>query len=168
MRKNLLFFLLFFSLTFMSLKLNAQIFSPYYSGQNTYGIIYYPYGYYQGQIYNGYANGMGYFVMMDGSIYYGMYSQGWCNGPGVFISRYYGYVTGCWNMGNFVGQCYGGNPYSKEEVEEVIDEVAENQPSSDDEGDEVPQVEPHNYKVKEVDPNTPLGGQILGGMRKHP
>ena len=95
----------------------AQIYSPYYSGYVGTGVIYYPFGYYQGQIYNGYANGEGYFVMNDGSIYYGNYYSGMCNGPGVFISKYYGYVSGCWNMGNFVGNCYQQpNPYNNREV----------------------------------------------------
>lgn len=167
MRKKIFFVSFILALVFSCLKTSAQIYSPYYGVGETYGVIYYPYGYFQGQIYNGFANGMGYFVMMDGSIYYGMYSQGWCHGPGVFISRYYGYVAGCWNMGNFVGQCYGGNPYeSPEVVRDVIEDVAVNKPEEEN-NNKVPDVDPDGYKVVPVDPNTPLGGKVLKGMR-HP
>jgi hypothetical protein len=105
----------------------AQVYSPQLAGHFGNRIIYYPYGYYQGQVSNGIAHGRGTFYFRDGSFYHGNFANGWWDGRGVLVSPYYGYLTGCWRQGQYNGNC--NNSYSNErQIERVIQNVQDEFP----------------------------------------
>jgi hypothetical protein len=145
------------------LKTNAQVYSPGYAGYVGNGIIYYPNGYYQGGIYNGYANGTGTYYWSDGSFFYGSFSAGFQNGAGVLMSRYYGYVSGCWYAGSFVGACQNTyNPYNNQNtVQNLVTQVQREKPANTPTNN-YQAYDPDGYKVTQIDPNTEMGKTVLG------
>ncbi|MFN5318978.1 MAG: hypothetical protein ACK5CY_09060 [Bacteroidia bacterium] len=144
------------------LKTNAQIYSASYFGTSGVGIIYYPNGYYYGEIYNGFANGQGVCYWSDGSFYYGGFYSGYCNGAGVLVSKY-GYISGCWYNGSFIGNCPNGTPYNQSQVENIVFQVQDDRP--EETRDEYPGVPPEKYKITKIDPNTQMGRQLLGKLK---
>lgn len=112
--KNLILTFIVFLLGFCS-TLDAQVYSPQLVGHYGIRIIYYPYGYYQGNVSNGVANGVGTFYFRDGSFYHGGFMNGWWNGQGVIVSPFYGYLSGCWSGGVYIGQCQNYNRYDNQQ-----------------------------------------------------
>jgi len=164
MKKMILIGLLFclFGLT----QANAQrIFSPQLQGFNGIGNVFYPNGFYQGQLSNGVAQGAGTYYFRDGTIFRGWFLDGWRNGPGVVIAPFQGYLPSCWNMGNFIGQqCpsldTGQRNYTSNiEVREVIHDSYNDFPDS--EADFVAS-NPDNYEIVKISSNTQLGRTLLG------
>ncbi|MBF4473053.1 hypothetical protein [Flavobacterium sp. HJJ] len=144
------------------LKTNGQIYSQGYAGYAGLGIIYYPNGYYQGQVYNGYANGTGTFYWADGSFYYGSFNAGFYNGAGVLMSRYYGYISGCWYGGAFMGACQNVyNPYNQSKVENLVSQVQQDKPANTTTNN-YQSYDPDGYMVTQIDPNTQMGKTVLG------
>lgn len=162
--KKLSLLIIFFScaIVFSS---KAQIYSMGYTGFSGVGIIYYPYGYYQGQIYNGFANGTGTFYWTDGSFYYGGFTGGFYNGAGVLVTRLYGYISGCWFNGSFAGMCQSTyNPYSQNTVENLVTQVQQNKPQNTT-SSQYQSYDPDGYKVTKIDPNTEMGTTLLGSYK---
>ncbi len=138
---------------------SAQVFSPQLAGFYGIGTIYYPNGYYQGNVSNGVANGSGTFYYRDGSFFRGSFSNGWWHGKGVIVSPYYGYVAGCWSNGVYTGQCQSYNRYEEyDEVEDVINEVQYEKPDDS----RYTSISPEGYKVKRIDADTQMGRKLLG------
>lgn len=152
-------FIAFLLLTF-SIDASAQIYSPQLIGYNGFGNVFYNYGYYQGNLVNGVAHGLGTFYFRDGTVFQGNFYNGWRNGPGVIANPIYGYVSGCWTNGQFVGNCVQNpNPYnSNQDVRRV---VAEANRQFSDEADFVA-VSPEGYEIQRIDPSSQLGRQLLG------
>jgi hypothetical protein len=145
----------------------AQIMSPYLAGQNGNFKIFYPYGFYTGNVINGFANGLGSFYWNDGSIFHGNFYGGNQSGPGVLISRVYGYVTGCWINGTYAGACQFGvvNPYiNPTTVQNVVNNLQANIPASNPNNPNVTynSYDPDGYRVVQVSPNTQMGQSMLG------
>lgn len=145
------------------LQLKAQVYSPGYAGYVGLGTIFYPYGYYQGGVYNGFANGTGTFYWADGSFFYGSFNAGFQNGAGVLVSRFYGYVSGCWSIGNYVGVCQNiYNPYSNQStVQDLVVKVQRDKPANTTTNNYRP-YDPDGYKVTQIDPYTEMGRAVLG------
>jgi hypothetical protein len=140
----------------------AQVYSPQLAGHFGNRIIYYPYGYYQGQVSNGIAHGRGTFYFRDGSFYHGNFANGWWDGRGVLVSPYYGYLTGCWRQGQYNGNC--NNSYSNErQIERVIQNVQDEFPDNPS----YTSVSPEGYNVKRIDPNTKMGRTLLGRYKSN-
>jgi len=141
-------------------KSNAQVYSPQLAGMTGFYNIFYPYGYYQGQVYNGVANGTGTFYFNDGSFYYGNFYQGFWDGPGVLVSRMYGYVSGCFSRGMYMGMCQNVvNPYqNNSQVEQLVTKVQEEKPDNQN----YQAYDPDGYKITKVDANTQMGKTLLG------
>lgn len=147
-----------FILTFSTAK--SQIYAPGYAGYVGMGTIYYPNGVYQGGVYNGFANGNGVFYWADGSFFSGQFSAGFYNGPGLLVSRLYGYVTGCWSGGVFVGQCVGVyNPY---QTQQAVRSEVQNVQSSLPQDSRVVSRDPDNYSITELNVNSQQAQQLLG------
>lgn len=156
--------LLMLSSCFLIAESNAQrLASPQLVGYVGVGNIFYPNGFYQGQIYNGVAHGMGTYYFRDGTIYRGNFYDGWKNGQGVLIVPNQGYLNSCWSMGRFVGpQC--GSPqqtpsfHSSESVREVVRETYNAFP---DEAEFVAN-DPEEYEIIQISSDTQLGRALLG------
>lgn len=149
------------SLLFLGIitQVNAQVYSPQLVGHFGTRIIYYPNGYYQGNVSNGVANGIGTFYFRDGSFFHGSFSNGWWHGKGVIVSPYYGYMAGCWSNGVYVGQCPSYNRYDDyEEVEEIISDIQYERPKDS----RYTAVSPEGYKIKRIDSDTQMGRKLLG------
>ena len=161
MKKAILISVLFaaFNLT----KSNAQVFSRQLAGLNGFYNIFYPYGYYQGQVVNGVANGTGTFYFKDGSFYYGNFYQGWWDGPGVVVSRRYGYVSGCFSRGQYMGICQNVfNPYNNNNaVQNVVTRVQDEKPNNN----QYVAYDPDGYTITKVDANTEMGKTLLGSYK---
>lgn len=157
MKKILLIIGLVFTIATNS---NSQIYSPNLAGYVGNGTIFYPNGYYQGGVYNGFANGTGRFYWYDGSFFSGNFYGGFYNGPGVMVSRFYGYISGCWNGGVFIGNCFNVyNPYTNDiAVQNEIKKVQRTLPNDE----RVTSYDPDGYKITRVDPNTQMGKTLLG------
>jgi hypothetical protein len=149
----------FFLLCFNS---NAQVYSPHLAGFAGFNVIYYPYGYYQGQVYNGFANGTGTFYFNDGSFYYGNFYGGYWHGAGVLVSRLYGYVSGCFNTGMYLGPCQGiNNPYqSSSQIEYLVSNVQSEAPNNAEDSYDSFSLE--DYEITKVDGGTQMGKTLLG------
>lgn len=158
MKKLLL--LLFAVVLFSNVK--AQIFSPNLIGQQGVFVIYYPYGYYQGNVYNGYANGLGTFYWTDGTIFNGYFYNGVRNGQGIIVTRY-GYLSGCWGNGNYMGACQAPPMYNQNSVPSIVRNVQNNRPTQS--STNYPAISPTNYTVTEIDPSTEMGASVLAGYR---
>lgn len=145
-------------------KTNAQIYSPNLAGYAGLGTIFYPNGFYQGGVYNGFANGSGTFYWYDGSFFSGNFYGGFYNGPGIMVSRLYGYITGCWNSGIFMGNCVNVyNPYiNNNAVENEVTRVQQTLPNDQ----RITSYDPDGYKITKVDPNTQMGKTLLGRENK--
>ncbi len=145
-------------------KSSGQVYSPQLAGYNGVTNIYYPYGYYQGNVYNGVANGTGAFYFSDGSFYYGNFREGWWDGPGVIVSRVNGYISGCFRRGKYMGDCQNvSNPYqNNNQVERLVKKVQEEKPNNQ----HYKKYDPGKYKVTKVDPTTPMGRSVLGKYKK--
>jgi hypothetical protein len=141
----------------------AQVYSPQLAGFYGVSNIWYPYGFYQGQIYNGVAHGQGTFYFNDGSFYYGSFYNGFWDGAGVLVSRAYGYVSGCFSQGVFLGACQNTyNPYNTNtSVQNVVEKVYEEMPDNED----YTAYDPDGYTITKVDPNTEMGKALLGKYR---
>lgn len=137
----------------------GQIYSAQLRFFNGVGNIYYPNGFYQGGIIQGVANGTGVFYFVDGSFIYGNFINGIQNGPGVIVSRY-GYISGCWSNGTFVGQCQDvQNPYNNnQKVQQIVTDVQSKKPDDN----RYTSVDPDGYRITRIDPDTQLGHSILG------
>jgi len=144
-------------------KSNAQVYSPQLAGLNGYYNIFYPYGYYQGQVMNGWANGTGTFYFNDGSFYYGNFYQGWWDGPGVVVSRTFGYVSGCFSMGQYVGVCQSVfNPYNdNNSIKNLVTKVQVEKPDDAQAED----LDLNDYIITKVDANTDMGKTLLGNYK---
>jgi len=144
----------------IALKSKAQIYSPSLAGFAGPSTIFYPNGYYQGGVYNGFANGSGTFYWYDGSFFSGNFYGGFYNGPGVMVSRFYGYVSGCWSGGVFIGNCVNVyNPYNNNnKVQSEITRVQQSLPNDQ----RVKSYDPDGYAITRVDPNTQMGKTLLG------
>jgi len=153
----------FFALVMFMLSIaqaSSQIFSPNLVGYAGPGTIFYPNGFYQGYVYNGFANGTGTFYWYDGSFYSGGFYGGFYNGPGVMVSRAFGYVSGCWTGGVFSGNCINiNNPYANSQS--VRNEVTRVQQSLPNDARVVTH-DPDGYTITRVDPTTPMGKTLLG------
>ena len=172
MKKLLLFLFIFL----LRLSVYAQIFSQqlaYFSG---YGRIFYPAGFYQGYLIYGVAYGQGTLYFSDGTIIQGTFNKGLLDGPAVVIKPY-GFISGCWQMGIFMGQCPTAQyNYDQNQVLNVINYTAQNInspsniPSNSPINNSTPSnsVDPTNYTVRTISPDSPLGRQIVGGIRIHP
>ena len=145
----------------MTIFAQGQIFSPQLQGYFGIGTVFYPYGYYQGQLSNGVAHGAGTFYFQDGTIFQGYFQGGWRNGPGVIINPFYGYISGCWTNGQFIGNCVQqSNPYqSKPQVRKVVEEAIDD---FSDDADFSIASSPEGYEIDRIDPSTELGRQLLG------
>ncbi len=144
-------------------EVHAQIFSPQLAGANGIFIIYYPYGYYQGYVINGVANGGGTFYWRDGTFFRESFSKCFYHGPGVIISPHYGYVAGCWSNGVFAGPCQNvPNPYTNvNTLQQTVAQVQQERPANDD----YQAVSPEGYRITRIDPNTQMGQSLLGRSR---
>ncbi len=154
-----LFLIFIITITF-SLKAKCQIYSPNLIGYAGIGTIFYPNGFYQGEVYNGFANGRGTFYWYDGSFFSGTFYAGLYNGAGVLVSRFYGYINGCWSNGIFVGNCVNiYNPYiSNNAVESEIRRVQQSLPDDS----RITSHDPDGYTITRVDANTQMGQTLLG------
>ncbi len=153
--KKALFILAFTLLTFAT---HAQVFAPNLVGFSGYATIFYPYGHYQGNVYNGVANGLGIFYFRDGTFFRGNFSAGFWNGEGILVSPIYGYLTGYWARGTYTGACQ--NAYSETDVEDLVMNVQDNMPAAQDHA-----VSPEGYRIKKIDPDTQMGKTVLGRYR---
>jgi hypothetical protein len=144
----------------ITVKVKGQVMSPQLAYFNGIGSIFYPYGYYQGGIIQGVANGDGVFYYGNGVIFRGNFTNGLPNGPGLIIVPYRGYVTGCWYNGQYVGQCQQtSNPFTDDDtVSSTVDDVQSKQPQNDT----YATVAKNNYRITQIDPNTELGQSMLG------
>lgn len=138
----------------------GQIFSPQLQGTAGVFDIYYPYGFYRGNVYNGYANGEGFFYWNDGTVFRGNYMMGIANGQGILIT-YQGYITGCWNSGTYVGQCQAPTMYSYNTVMPTLQNVRNNIPQNNPSNSYQP-ISTNQYTVTQIDPNTEMGRRALG------
>ena len=157
MKKIILLSVIFtFALFF---KVDAQVYSPQLVGHNGVRIIYYPNGYYQGNVSNGVANGTGTYYFRDGSFFRGNFSNGWWHGEGVIVTPYNGYLAGCWSNGNYIGNCPNKNYYNNNRrVESIISDVQDERPNDN----RYTAVSPEGYKIKRIDPETQMGRTLLG------
>ena len=136
---------------------SAQVWSPQLAGHYGERIIYYNYGYYQGNVTNGVANGLGTFYYRDGSFFRGNFVNGWWHGEGMLVSPYYGYLTGCWSAGNYVGNCQ--NTYcTSNRVRQEIQYVQREKPNNNNYSN----VSPEGYNIKRIEPETQMGKVMLG------
>jgi len=156
--KNLIFTSLLFLLGLCS-SLEAQVYSPQLVGHYGVRIIYYPNGYYQGNVSNGVAHGVGTFYFSDGSFYHGGYSNGWVHGQGVIVSPFSGYLSGCWSGGVYLGQCQNYNRYdNNNEIQSIVNKIQQDRPSDS----RYTSVSPEGYKIKRIDAETQMGKTLLG------
>jgi hypothetical protein len=141
----------------------AQIYSPQLQGYNGFGTVFYPNGYYQGNLSNGFAHGVGTFYFRDGTIFQGNFFNGWRNGPGVIANPVHGFISGCWSNGQFIGNCVQVvNPYvTSQSVRKVVNDAVEN---FSDDADFVA-YSPEGYEIERIDPNSELGGKLLGNYK---
>lgn len=141
-----------------------RIFSPQLQGYNGFGNVFYPNGFYQGQLSNGVAHGVGTYYFRDGTIFKGWFFNGWRNGPGVIVVPYRGYLPSCWSMGNYIGQnCPSlktgqSNYKSKYEIRNVVKESHDNFPENAD----FVASNPDNYEIIQISSKTKLGKTLLG------
>ncbi len=157
--KKKLIFVLAIILLYAVHSLNAQVYSPQLVGHFGPRIIYYPYGYYQGNVNNGIAHGLGTFYFSDGSFYRGNFLNGWWHGEGVIVSPYQGYLAGCWSKGQYVGNCSANNQFNNSNrVQEIVSDIQSEKPNNKNYAD----VSPEGYKIKRIDPNTKMGKSLLG------
>lgn len=101
MKKTLLALIAGFAIIFCSAqKAEAQVCNPYwpYTGIGTLTCMD---GVYFGWLYNGWANGEGYYYFWDGTVFHGNFSAGRPHGQGEVMCSM-GYIAGIWNNGNFV------------------------------------------------------------------
>lgn len=157
MKKVIVILILFISC--FATKVDAQVYSPQLQGHFGIRIIYYPYGYYQGNVTNGVANGLGTFYFKDGSFFQGNFSNGWWHGEGVIVTPYNGYLTGCWAMGNYIGNCPNNNSYNNDNrIETIISDVQDERPDDN----RYTAVSPEGYKITRIEPGTKMGRTLLG------
>lgn len=156
--KKYCFLILLFSLFIGEIK--AQVMSPQLANFSGLGTIFYPYGYYQGGIIGGVANGDGIFYYRNGVIFRGNFINGLPNGPGVIVVPFRGYVTGCWQNGQYIGPCQqASNPYDNaDKVDSTVDEVQDKKPDNP----RYTTVAKTNYRITQIDPDTQLGRSLLG------
>lgn len=155
-----------FSIVFLmanASKSYSQVFAPNLQGWSGYNVIFYPFGYYQGSIVNGFAHGNGVFYYADGSFYSGNFFNGFFDGPGMFASPRYGYVAGCFSQGVYTGMCINiPNPYqSVQQVKNTISQVQASRPtptSTDVNAGKYKAVNVDDYKIIQVSSTDQLGG----------
>jgi hypothetical protein len=153
---------------FMITNITAQIWSSGLAGHYGIRVIYYANGYYQGNVYNGVAHGLGTFYFQDGTFFHGNFNNGYYHGQGVIVSPYYGYLTGCWNQGNYMGECRTTNSNTSfnrpasDWFQELVEDVRSHKP---DKADDYTSVSPEGYKIKKIKPETQMGRTLLGRYR---
>jgi hypothetical protein len=139
----------------------AQIWSRDLRGQYGFRTITYAYGYYEGYVNDGYADGEGTFYYRDGTIFHGNYYDGYRDGKGVLVSPEDGYLVGYWEDGTYVGcSCrHNQSDYDEDAVENIVYQQRKKSESTT-------QTSPEGYKIKKIEPESRMGKTVLGRYNK--
>jgi len=158
MKKGVFYFL--FALALFYGKTEAQVCNPYYAGYCGY-VACMPIGngYYMGPVMYGCATGNnGYVYYYDinwgYSVYHGGFYAGVPHGQGEMMCSQ-GYIAGVWNYGVFVQQ-YAVNTQN---IQSSVSSIQKSNPNPKS-------IDISNVRITEIDSDSELGRQMLGGLSR--